>query len=145
MPTSDEKCSSARVTVISNTSATLTPAHDTASTLSLKRRPRHAGQTKRTSAKNCISTVSKPSPEHDSQRPPSTLKEKSDGDRPSAKASGCFAYSARTRSQALVYVAALPREVRPRGDWSTKTTDFTAASPSIPAHAPGSSSSKSPS
>src|SRR3954468_9474254 len=116
MPTSDPKWSSATVTVISKTSATLTPLRDTASTLSLKRRPRHAGQIKRTSAKNCISTVSKPSPEHDSQRPPSTLNEKSEGERPSASASGCLAYSARTKSQALVYVAALPREVRPSGD-----------------------------
>ncbi len=48
----------------------------TSSTLLLKRVPRHSSQSSSTSARNCISTVTVPSPWQVSQRPPGMLKEK---------------------------------------------------------------------
>ena len=41
------------------------------------------------------------------------------------------------RFQALVYVAALPRAVRPSGDWSTRTARASARRPSIASWGPG--------
>jgi hypothetical protein len=56
------------------------------------------------SARNCISTVTVPSPSQTSQRPPGTLKEKAPGPKPLRLASGWAAKSARTSSKALIYV-----------------------------------------
>ncbi len=75
--------------------------------------PRQVGQVSATSARNCISMVSDPSPEQASQRPSATLNEKCPGVNPRSWASGWAANMARMRFHAVVYVAGLPREVRP--------------------------------
>jgi hypothetical protein len=54
------------------------------------------------SARNCISTVTVPSPSQTSQRPPGTLKEKLPAVKPRRLASGWAAKSARMSSKALM-------------------------------------------
>jgi hypothetical protein len=82
--------------VMASTSATERSRSFTPSTASWKRRPPHDAHTSDTSARNCISIVSKPSPAQASQRPPATLNEKAPGPSSRASASGVFANAART-------------------------------------------------
>ncbi len=97
MDASRAKTTSASSTDIASTSETERPATLTASTSSLKRRPRQVGQVSETSARNCISMVSEPSPEQASHRPSATLNEKCPGVSPRASASGSLAEDARAR------------------------------------------------
>ena len=61
------------------------------------------------SARNCISTVTVPSPSQTSQRPPGTLKEKLPAAKPLRLASGWVAKRARISSKALIYVTGFDR------------------------------------
>src|ERR1700734_1578318 len=61
------------------------------------------------SARNCISTVTVPSPSQTSQRPPGTLKEKCPGPKPRRLASGWAAKRARRSSKALMEGTGLER------------------------------------
>ena len=63
------------------------PGSCTSSTCGLKRMPSHCSHGTKTSARNCISTRTSPSPWHASQRPPGTLNEKWLAVRPRAFAS----------------------------------------------------------
>src|SRR5436853_374668 len=74
-----------------------------------------------TSARNCISTTTVPSPWQVSQRPPGTLNEKCPAEYPRLCASGVPANKSRMPSNALIYVTGLDRGVRPIADWSTNT------------------------
>jgi hypothetical protein len=102
--------------LMASTSATLCPRTRSSSTSSRNRRPLQSGHVKLTSARNCISTVSKPSPSHVGQRPPSTLKRERARRVPALL--GLWERSKRGANalvRALRYVAALPRVVRPSG------------------------------
>src|SRR5437762_6977380 len=65
----------------------------------VKRPPPQASQGTVTSGRKDISTVTRPWPSQDSQRPPLTLKEKRPGAHPRARASAVFAYAPRSASQ----------------------------------------------
>jgi hypothetical protein len=70
---------SASSVVISRISVTCLPWYFTSRISSLKRFPPQVSQVSQRSAMNCISILTRPSPSHSSQRPPSTLKEKNPG------------------------------------------------------------------
>ena len=106
------------------------PRYFTSSTCGLKRRPSHCSQGTNTSARNCISTRTSPSPWHASHRPPGTLNEKWLGVSPRDLASLVDANSSRMGSNALRYVTGFDRGVRPIGVWSTSTTSLTYSWPS---------------
>ena len=92
--------------------------------------PSHCSQGTKTSARNCISTRTSPSPWHASQRPPGTLNEKWLAVSPRARASLVSENSSRIGSNALRYVTGFDRGVRPIGAWSTSTTSLMYSSPS---------------
>ncbi len=77
--------------------------------------PSHWSHGTNTSARNCISTRTSPSPWHASQRPPGTLNEKWLAVRPRACASLVSENSSRIGSNALRYVTGFERGVRPIG------------------------------
>ncbi len=79
----------------------LRPRYFTSSTCGLKRLPSHWSQGTNTSARNCISTRTSPSPSHASHRPPGTLNEKWLAVRPRLRASFVAANSSRMGSNAL--------------------------------------------
>src|ERR1017187_6660851 len=91
--------------------------------------PLQSSQGNSTSARNCISTVTVPSPSHVLHLPPGTLNEKCPGVSESLLASGCAANNSRTRSNPLIYVIGFERGVRPIGVWSTSTTSFSRSTP----------------
>src|ERR1039457_365414 len=93
------------------------------------RLPLQPSQGNSTSARNCISTVTVPSPSHVLQRPPGTLNEKCPGVSDRRLDSGCEANNSRTRSKPLIYVMGFDRGVRPMGVWSTSTTSFSRSAP----------------
>ena len=70
-----KKATASSIVAFSRSSMFL-PSYITSSTSFLKRLPPQASQVRCTSAINCISMVTSPSPLHTSQRPPSTLNEK---------------------------------------------------------------------
>src|ERR1039458_441283 len=105
------------------------PLYLTSRILAWYRVPLQSSQGSSTSARNCISTVTVPSPSQVLQRPPGTLKEKCPGVSESRLASGCDANNSRTRSKPLIYVMGFERGVRPIGVWSTSTTSFSLSTP----------------
>ena len=88
-------------TVMSSTPSIPTPRYRTSSTCGLNRRPPHSSHGTNTSARNCISTRTTPSPSHPSQRPPGTLKEKWPGVSPAARAPPVCENSSRIGSNAF--------------------------------------------
>src|SRR5918997_898548 len=87
----------------------------TSSTDALKRRPSHCSHGTNTSARNCISTRTSPSPSHASQRPPGTLNEKWLAVRPRDRASLVAANSSRIGSNAFRYVTGFDLGALQRG------------------------------
>ena len=77
-----------------------------------------------------------PSPEHASQRPPFTLKEKRLLEYPRILASCVAAKISRISVKTPVYVAGFERGVRPMGDWSISITLSRYSMPSIPSCLP---------
>src|SRR5262249_12964758 len=121
---------SASRTVMSRTWSTLRPRYFTSSTCGLKRLPSQTSHGTNTSARNCISTLTSPSPSHAAQRPPGTLNEKWLAVRPRDLASLVDANSSRIGSKALRYVTGFDRGVRPIGCWSTRTASVMNSTPS---------------
>ena len=77
------------------------PRYFTSRTCGRKRVPSHTSHGTKTSARNCISTRTWPSPSHASQRPPGTLNEKLLAVSPRVFASLVVAKSSRMGSNAL--------------------------------------------
>src|SRR6266478_3092244 len=90
----------------------LRPRYLTSSTCGLKRLPSHWSHGTNTSARNCISTRTSPSPWQASQRPPGTLNEKWLAVSPRERASFVAANSSLIGSKALRYVTGLDRGVQ---------------------------------
>ena len=124
LPFTSEKNSMAWLIVISSTSLMFLPLYSISSTSCLYLFPWHDSHSRTISAINCISTVMVPSPLHSSQRPPSELKEKYEGENPICLAPCCSANSFRISSNAFKYVAGLDRVDLPMGFWSTNSTEW---------------------
>src|SRR5580704_1111384 len=98
-----------------STSWMFLPLYFTSRMDALYRVPLHSSQGSSTSARNCISTVTVPSPSQVLHRPPGTLNEKCPAVSDILFDSGCEANSSRTKSNAFRYVTGFDRGVLPIG------------------------------